>query len=106
MCRAKIATEAKNGESFPSRTSRDALKVLSSRSTELSGTNHLKPIARARIPVRRRHAADKEQLVAANAFRRHVEEVVAHMQPFDQPNHDTIVADLQRAPLGAFQTDG
>jgi hypothetical protein len=62
--------------------------------------SHFKTIARAAIPVWRRHAADEEQLLRPNALRVRIKKVLTQMQPFDQTDHDAIVADIQRAPLG------
>src|SRR5450432_3820332 len=66
--------------------------------------DHLKTIARAAIPIRTRHAADDVKAFAPNPQRRRINQFVAYLHPLHQPDDQAISADLERAPLGAFET--
>jgi len=68
--------------------------------------DHFKPLGCLAIPVRRGHAADGEQLARAHPFGCHIKEFVAQVDALDQADDDAVAADLQRAPLHAFQAGG
>ncbi len=68
--------------------------------------DHFKPVAGAAIPVRRGHAANEKKFVRVYSFLFRVEQFVAQMKPLHDADDHAIPADLQCAPLDAFQARG
>src|ERR1017187_10397917 len=66
-------------------------------------SDYFEAVARLTVPVRRSHAADEKQFVAAHTFLLRVEQFLAQVNPLHQTNHHPVVANVQRAPFLALQ---
>src|SRR5262249_43908961 len=69
----------------------------------LAGALHFEAVAGAAIPIGGGHAANHMQLFAVDAESFRIDEVIANMSPFHQADDETVIADLQSAPLRAFE---